>query len=208
MAEEVKKSNLKPNRNDYGLKDQEWGYTKQKEESWLPISDSYDDVVENPINQVLGSFKNEFLKNEVNSQALFQQLNSDLIEFSDRISESPFYERMPIVMLVENILTKYVNWASSMRQNIFLSKEKMQEIYTTIEKHYIRKEEVNRISDEANAAMAEIREKYDNQWKDGTIKSTTSKLNGRILIKDVTPEFYAALAEGQTVILKKSLEKN
>jgi len=188
---------------DYGLKESDFvtDLTKDSEKEWLPVNDDYNSVLENPINQVLGSFKREFIKNELTSATLFQQLNEDLAEFSKKMSDYPWYENMQIVKLMNNIILKYTNWAASMRQTIFLAKEKMHEVYRALEKFYIKKSEFEVLKDEAAEAISSLEREIKGKIKEKSFRSRISKLNGKIYLRDVPKDFYNSVKENDFLIV-------
>lgn len=143
----------------FGLKETEMEFTRTDQDlSLKTINMDKDSIVASPINYVLGTFKQDFMKNEIMAYEFFLQLNEALDTFTNKLEDSFYYDEMEIVKLFREILIRYKNWATTMRQNIFLAKDKMQEVQDIVEKDYVTKSEMENIQAEFEQQVKEMEE--------------------------------------------------
>lgn len=137
----------------YGPDEKEMGF-KEEQDNLEKIDDSLEAIQGQPMNLVLSNFGKQFIKNERMSAIMFRQLKDDLLKFSKNLTDIPIYEQMEVIQLLKNIISKYDNWMTMQRQNIFLAYDSMKKVKETVEKYYITKQvfEAERESYEAICA--------------------------------------------------------
>jgi hypothetical protein len=142
------------NRTDYGISEEEMSFDREKISIYkIKIDDSYIGILNQPANKVFAEFEKEFKRNDVEAFERFKDLNVSLGDLNKTREAHPFYDEMDIVTMMREILVRYKNWATALRQTAFLAKEKMKEIYDIIEKYYIPAAELQMIQENLDSGF-------------------------------------------------------
>lgn len=160
-------------RTDYAMRESEFDFDKDKEAIFEGLDDSLNSVRENPVNYVLGAWQKEFLRNERMSYELFEQLNLHLQELDEMLTSNHFYNNMDIVRLFLEILIRFKNWVTSMRQTVFLCRDKMIEMKRVVAENYVPNQSYEDLQQEYSTAIAEATSgtglRLGGEEKDGTV---------------------------------------
>lgn len=128
------------NRADYGVDDKDMNFKNENDIDKFfgkEIKSDYETIINEPINKPLAEFEKEFVKNDKITAEKFNDLNAQLEVFFKMLDENPTYEYMDIVSVFKEVLSRYKDWATYLRQTAFISKDKMIEVHHIVEKFYM-----------------------------------------------------------------------
>jgi len=178
-------------RTDYGTTEGELSFETDEESDWLNVPSDYASIIDNPIYKTLSEFKKTYIKNEVFALELFRQLNESFVEFDEMIDNYD-YADMDIVKKMKILLNQYRTWSLALRQNIFLSKEKMSEVLDIHNNYYVSKKRFEDFKDEAEEALAESEKGHkitlniDNQNRFTVPSKWNWKKGDKIMMKKIS----------------------
>jgi len=144
----------------YDLEQSEFSFDNDKQDLFS-ISDSYESVLESPINQTLGSFQREFIKNERLAFERFLQLNRDLVRFEKMINQNPIYQESDLARLAGEVLLRYKEFCTMLRQNVLLSKEKVEEMKKMIDTYYVKISTHEEYQEAVSDTLDELEKDFD-----------------------------------------------
>lgn len=145
---------------DFVLNQDDLELEKNADGKLFKIDDSYEGILENPINKTLSIFQDKFMENERFTYELFLQLDDVLRRLTKEINENYYYDNMDIVKIFREAITRYQSWMSVMRRNILMTKGTMKEIKETIEEQYVPSRKLDELREELEVSLEEYKEEF------------------------------------------------
>jgi hypothetical protein len=181
-------------RGSYGIEDKEVSFDSSDQES--EINKEYDDL-DGSLRDELKIFTRLFLRNEDHSASMFLDLSEKITEFQSNLDQNYYYNEMDIIKLTKEILRIYRLWAISLRQNIFLSKEKIKIMAKKVKKDYVSQEYFNRTMEEYN-----IQREIEEHTEVAEVKISKDR-ELLIRVKDSGKTFSPIYEKGDLIYIRK-----
>lgn len=161
MAEETEKKVEAREGQEYEIREADMAFGKNIETLFENLDTTYEGIKENPANLILSNFEKDFLQNERTSSELFTQLNYQLQELDNMFNENHYYNEMLIVRVFKEILIRFKNWATSLRQQAFLSKQKMVEMKKIIDENYFSEGQISELRTQYEQIVSDLKKENE-----------------------------------------------
>jgi|SRR3989304_5348025 len=141
-------------RAEYGISEKDMKFDN-KTESLFNIKENYETFLSNPSHLLFSNYDKEFMKNERLIYEYFLQLGTAQEEFYATLANNYYYENMDVIKDFKEILLRYKNWATYLRLQILMSREKMKDVFDCVNEKYVSIRDYENLKDEAQQIMVE-----------------------------------------------------
>ena len=141
-------------RAEYGISEKDMKFDN-KTESLFNIKENYETFLSNPSHLLFSNYEKEFMKNERLIYEYFLQLGTAQEEFYATLANNYYYENMDVIKDFKEILLRYKNWATYLRLQILMSREKMKDVFDCVNEKYVSIRDYENLKDEAQQIMVE-----------------------------------------------------